>query len=146
MKLIANITAISVMGALAYALLSVLPMTSESAPVWAIVVTAAFGAIGLHSWLSSESTDRSLREWIVLLLGCWFLSAILFLVACWLRNVPLREALTFPPSLWKDVGNYFYDRPFWWAMCAGPGATLLGIGTLIRLGVLRLCSAPLTRA
>jgi hypothetical protein len=135
------------MSALAYAALSVLPATSESAPFWSIVLAVVFSAVGPFFWQPSEAGGRSPRKWVLLLLAGWLFSAILFLVACWLRDVPLREALTFPPALWERRGvSYWYHRPFWWAVCLGPGLTLLAIGSVIRLGVLRLRGAPLTRA
>ena len=147
MKVIANIVAILVMGTLAYPVLRWLPTTSESAPVWSAVVAVAVGAIGSYILQPSESERlaRNLREWVAVFLGSWLLSVVFFLAACWLRVVPLSEALTFPPALWKDTDNYL-DRLFWWAMLLGPGATLLAIGFLARLSVLRLWGAFLTRA
>jgi len=142
-NVVANFTAISVMGLLAYAGLAVLPASSGLALPWAIVATLVCGAVGLFLWQSSESDPLSPLQWTLMLLGSWVFSAVLFVAHVWLRDIPVTEALRLPPALWESPANEA-NTLFRYAIWLGPGATLLAIGSLVRLALLRACRAPLT--
>ena len=137
MNTVANFTAISVMGLLAYAGLTVLPASSDLALLWAIVAAVVCGAVGWFLWQEQESSPLSPLQWTLMLLGSWAFSIVFFLANVWLHDIPVTEALGFPAPL--------LDWPlFRFAIWFGPGATLLAIGSVVRLAFLRACRAPLT--
>jgi hypothetical protein len=141
MRLLANIVGICVMGAVTYAAVSVFPGTSESVPIWTIIATASFAAIGLFLWQPSIWGSQTPREWAIFFAGSWVLSMVLFILACWLADISWSEAMRFPPVLWEKRGRWWDDpvwSPFYAAMVFGPGVTLLAVGSLVRASVLRL--------
>jgi hypothetical protein len=145
MRLLANLVAIVAMGLFAYASLLALPAIfpiREIEAIWAAVVTALIGVWALYIWQPKEEGGMSASEWIRGLGWGWAASILFFVLACWLHDVPLSDALGFPPALWDDRQSYWHDHPFWLSMIAGPGATLLVVGSLVRLGVLRLLGLP----
>lgn len=139
MNVVANFTAISVMGLLAYAGLAV-SASSDLALLWAIVAALVCGAVGWFLWQSSESNPLSPLQWTLMLLGSWVFSVVLFVAHAWLRDIPVTEALRLPPALWEEPPNTLIRYAIW----LGPGATLIAIGSLVRLALLRACRAPLT--
>ena len=141
MNVVANFTAIFAMGLLAYACLAVLPASSGLALPWAIVATLVCGAVGWFLWQSSASSPLSPLQWTLMLLGSWAFSVVLFVAHAWLRDIPVTEALRLPPALWEEPS---VNTLFRYAIWLGPGATLLAIGSLVRLALLRACRAPLT--
>lgn len=136
MTVVANFTAISVMGLLAYAGLAV-SASSDLALLWAIVAALVCGAVGCFLWQEQESSPLSPLQWTLMLLGSWAFSVVFFVAHVWLHDIPVTEALRLPATLWEHPG-------FRYAIWLGPGATLLAIGSLVRLALLRAWRAPLT--
>jgi len=99
----------------------------------------------MYLWYDDESNDLSTRGWVYLTLGFWAAAGILFLVACWLANIPLDQALALPQALWqRRTGDLlspatWVDRLFWLAMYFGPGVALVAIGSVVR-GLVRRIS------
>jgi hypothetical protein len=133
---VANFTAISVLGLLAYAGLAV-SASSDLALLWAIVAALVCGAVGCFLWQEQESSPLSPLQWTLMLLGSWAFSVVFFVAHVWLHDIPVTEALRLPATLWEHLG-------FRYAIWLGPGATLLAIGSLVRLALLRAWRAPLT--
>ena len=132
------------MGLIAYALFAALPTFTEFAFIGAITTTVSLAPLALFLWQPDEADRFSTRDWAVIFGWFWVAAVILFVFACWLRDVSLDSALGLPPRLWEWRLLSSGFTPFWAAMTFGPGATILVIGSLIRLIVLRLGKSPLT--
>jgi hypothetical protein len=129
-NVVTNFTAIFAMGLLAYAGLAVLPEWSDLAVVAAFVVTGVCGAIGWFLWQGQEPSPLSPRQWALMLFGSWGFAVVIFLVNALLSGISPMEALRHPASLRQGI-------LFWDAIFFGPGATLIAIGSVIRLALLR---------
>ncbi len=111
--------------------------------MWGAIWTGAIGVLAVHSW-RFDSPISSLRDWGSLCSGGWAFSVVLFVIACLVRDVPLSEAIHLPAALWIDTNSYWSDRPFWAAVFAGPGLTILATASLVRTSVLTLSNAPVS--
>lgn len=133
------------MGLLAYLFFSSIPAFASTALVESLIATALCSAAALYLWYSEDVPElNSLGGGVKATLCLWVIAILLFCFACWLRNIPLAQAITLPPSLWGKSfsdpfsADYWGERLLGHAMTLGPGATLVGIGTLARQAVISL--------
>ena len=146
MNAFANIIAICIMGGITYLFCAWFPPFTDTAPVIAVIAMLALGVAGTHFWQLSETWCVSPLEWSLFIAGIFVVSLVVFLATCWQLGMSPSESISFPKQLWESTKHNHYSANFAlrWSLALGLGALILGIGSLVRWGILTLNRSSLT--